>query len=76
MTQICTNDRKYLHPTIGLGFAYQTAHQSYLDIDWIPSARGAQVLPVMETHQWYMEILTIYHLFGGDTITNTIVQCM
>ena len=25
----------------------------------------SKVLPVMETHQWHMQILTIYHLFEG-----------
>ena len=28
----------------------------------------------METHQWHMQILTIYHLFVGNIMTNTIMQ--
>jgi len=30
----------------------------------------------METHQWHMQILTIYYLFVGNIVTNIIVKCI
>ena len=49
---------------------------SHSKIQFVDLVSNLQVLPVMETHQWHMQILTTYNLFGGDTITNTIMWCM
>jgi len=33
------------------------------------------VLPLIETQPWYIQISTIYHPFLRDSIGNTIMQC-
>ena len=33
------------------------------------------VLPLIETQLWYIQISTIYHPFLRDSIGNTIIQC-
>ena len=33
------------------------------------------VLPLIETQPWYIQILTVYHLFLRNSIGNTIMQC-